>query len=47
MGRGIAQVCAREGARVAFTFTIHPEQAEATLALVQAHGEGLSTPRLA
>jgi NAD(P)-dependent dehydrogenase (short-subunit alcohol dehydrogenase family) len=44
IGRGIAQVCAREGARVAFTFTSHPEPAEATLALVQAHGEGLSIP---
>jgi 3-oxoacyl-[acyl-carrier protein] reductase len=42
IGRGIAEVCAREGARVAFTYASRPEQAQATLALVRAHGEGLS-----
>ena len=42
MGRGIAQVCAREGARVAFTYASHPEKADATLELVRRYGEGLS-----
>jgi 3-oxoacyl-[acyl-carrier protein] reductase len=39
IGQGIAAVCAREGARVAFTYQSNPDGAAATLALI---GDGLS-----
>lgn len=42
IGRGICEVLAREGARVAFTFHGNAEAAEVTLGLVRAHGEGLA-----
>ncbi len=42
IGRGIATVCAREGARVAFTYATNAEGADATLAIVRAHGTGLA-----
>lgn len=42
IGRGICEVLAREGARVAFTFHGSAAAAEATLGLVRAHGEGLA-----
>ena len=42
IGRGICEVLAREGARVAFTFHGNAAAAEATLGLVRAHGEGLA-----
>ncbi len=42
IGRGIATVCAREGARVAFTYATNAEGAEATLAIVRPHGTGLA-----
>jgi 3-oxoacyl-[acyl-carrier protein] reductase len=42
IGRGICEVLAREGARVAFTFHGNAAAAEATLALVRVHGEGLA-----
>jgi 3-oxoacyl-[acyl-carrier protein] reductase len=42
IGRGICEVMARAGARVAFTFHGNAEAAEVTLGLVRAHGEGLA-----
>ena len=42
IGRGIATVCAREGARVAFTYSTNAEGADATLAIVRQHGTGLA-----
>src|SRR6185437_7883163 len=42
IGRGIAAVCAREGAQVAFTYATNAEGAEATLAIVRQHGTGLA-----
>jgi NAD(P)-dependent dehydrogenase (short-subunit alcohol dehydrogenase family) len=42
IGRGIAAVFAREGARVAFTYSSNAEGAETTLALVRRWGEGLA-----
>jgi len=42
IGRGICEVLAREGARVAFTFHGNAAAAEVTLGLVRAHGEGLA-----
>jgi 3-oxoacyl-[acyl-carrier protein] reductase len=42
IGQGICVVCAQEGARVAFTYCDQPANAEATLALVRQHGEGLA-----
>jgi 3-oxoacyl-[acyl-carrier protein] reductase len=42
IGRGICEVLAREGARVAFTFHGNAGGADATLGLVRAHGEGLA-----
>ena len=42
IGRGIATVCAREGARVALTYATNAEGADATLAIVRQHGTGLA-----
>jgi 3-oxoacyl-[acyl-carrier protein] reductase len=42
IGRGICEVMARAGARVAFTFHGNADAAEVTLGLVRAHGEGLA-----
>jgi 3-oxoacyl-[acyl-carrier protein] reductase len=42
IGRGICAVCAREGARVAFTYHGNAAGAEQTLADIRAHGEGLA-----
>jgi 3-oxoacyl-[acyl-carrier protein] reductase len=42
IGRGICEVMAHEGARVAFTYHGNADAAEATLARVRAHGEGLA-----
>jgi NAD(P)-dependent dehydrogenase (short-subunit alcohol dehydrogenase family) len=42
IGQRIAAVCAREGARVAFSSQSHGDGAGATLALIREHGEGLS-----
>jgi NAD(P)-dependent dehydrogenase (short-subunit alcohol dehydrogenase family) len=42
IGRGIAAVFAREGARIAFTYSSNAEGAETTLALVRRWGEGLA-----
>ncbi|HEX7842163.1 MAG TPA: SDR family oxidoreductase [Kofleriaceae bacterium] len=42
IGRGICEVLAREGARVAFTFHGNAEAADVTLGLVRAHGDGLA-----
>jgi NAD(P)-dependent dehydrogenase (short-subunit alcohol dehydrogenase family) len=38
IGQGIAAVCAREGARVAFTWTGNEAGAETTLGLIREHG---------
>ena len=42
IGRGICEVLAREGARVAFTFHGNAAGADATLGLIRGHGEGLA-----
>jgi 3-oxoacyl-[acyl-carrier protein] reductase len=42
IGRGICEVLAREGAQVAFTHHGNAAGADATLAAVRAHGDGLS-----
>ena len=42
IGRGICEVMAREGARVAFTYHGNADAAEATLAAVRGHGDGLA-----
>jgi 3-oxoacyl-[acyl-carrier protein] reductase len=42
IGQGIAAVCAREGARVAFSYQSNEDGAAATLALIREHGDGLS-----
>jgi len=42
IGRGICEVLAREGARVAFTFHGNAGGADATLGLIRGHGEGLA-----
>jgi 3-oxoacyl-[acyl-carrier protein] reductase len=42
IGQGIATVCAREGARVGFTYCGNADNAGKTLALVRAHGEGMA-----
>ena len=42
IGQCIAAVCAREGARVAFSYQSNDDGAAATLALIREHGDGLS-----
>lgn len=42
IGRGICEVLAREGARVAFTYHGNAAAAEVTLGIVRAHGDGLA-----
>jgi 3-oxoacyl-[acyl-carrier protein] reductase len=42
IGRGICDVLAREGAKVAFTYHGNAAGADATLELVRRHGDGLS-----
>jgi 3-oxoacyl-[acyl-carrier protein] reductase len=42
IGRGICEVLARDGARVAFTFHDNAAGAETTLGLIRAHGDGLA-----
>lgn len=42
IGRGICEVMAREGARVAFTYHGNAAAADVTLGLLRAHGEGLA-----
>jgi 3-oxoacyl-[acyl-carrier protein] reductase len=42
IGLGICEVAAREGAKVAFTYHGNQAGADATLAAVRAHGEGLA-----
>jgi 3-oxoacyl-[acyl-carrier protein] reductase len=42
IGAGICEVLAREGARVAFTYHERAAGADATLARVRAHGDGLA-----
>jgi 3-oxoacyl-[acyl-carrier protein] reductase len=42
IGRGICEVMAREGARVAFTFHGNAAAADVTLGLLRAHGEALA-----
>src|SRR4029078_5496151 len=41
-GQGVSAVCAREGAQVAFSYQSNADGAAATLALIRAHGDGLS-----
>ena len=42
IGRGICEVAAREGARVAFTYHGNRTGADTTLELIRRHGEGLA-----
>src|SRR5688572_32952187 len=42
IGRGICDVLAREGAKVAFTYHGNQDGADTTLELVKRHGEGIA-----